>query len=245
MKGICLAGGKGTRLYPLTHCISKQLLPVYNKPMIYYPLNTLKSMGISDILIITADPQQCRLFEDQLKDGKHYGLNLSYTIQDSPRGLPDAFIVGRDFIGDDDVALILGDNVFITSEHIEAKPNTIFTYKVKQPESYGVVKLTDSGHINLLVEKPVKFISNDAVVGLYVFENSVVDIAPSLTPSLRGELEIVDLITSMDYVNRVKVKQLDGFWFDCGTHDDLLSCANLVQAIEQRTNKIVGLNIHE
>jgi len=245
MKGICLAGGNGTRLLPTTRAVSKQLHCVYNKPMIYYPLDTLKSMGIKDILIITADPQQCRLFEDQLKDGKHYGLNLSYTVQSSPRGLPDAFIVGRDFIGDDDVALILGDNVFITSECIEAKPNTIFTYKVKQPESYGVVKLTDSGHINLLVEKPVEFISNDAVVGLYVFENFVVDIAPALTPSLRGELEIVDLIKAMDDINRVKVQQLDGFWFDCGTHDDLLSCANLVQAIEQRTNKIVGLNAYE
>lgn len=245
MKGIVLAGGRGTRLYPLTHCISKQLLPVYNKPMIYYPLDTLKSMGVRDILIITADPQQCRLFEDQLKDGKHYGLNLSYVVQSSPRGLPDAFIIGKNFIGDDDVALILGDNVFITSECIEAKPNTIFTYKVKQPESYGVVKLTEQGYINLLVEKPIEFVSNDAVVGLYVFENSVVDVAPSLTPSLRGELEIVDLITAMDYLDRVKVQQLDGFWFDCGTHDDLLSCANLVQAIEQRTNKIVGLNIYE
>ena len=245
MKGICLAGGRGTRLYPLTHCISKQLLPVYNKPMIYYPLDTLKSMGIKDILIITADPQQCRLFEDQLKDGKHYGLNLSYTVQSSPRGLPDAFIVGRDFIGDDDVALILGDNVFITSECIEAKPNTIFTYKVKQPESYGVVKLTDKGYINLLVEKPTEFISNDAVVGLYVFDNNVVHVAKTLSPSNRGELEIVDLITAMDNVARVNVQQLDGFWFDCGTHEDLLSCANLVHAIEERTNKIVGLNTYE
>lgn len=242
MRGIVLAGGKGTRLYPLTHCISKQLLPVYNKPMIYYPLQTLKSMGITDILIITADPQQCRLFEDQLKDGKHYGLNLSYAVQSSPRGLPDAFIVGRDFIGDSDVALILGDNVFITSECIEAKPNTIFTYKVKQPESYGVVKLTDKGYINLIVEKPVEFVSNDAVVGLYVFENSVVDVAPSLTPSLRGELEIVDLITAMDDIDRVKVQQLDGFWFDCGTHDDLLDCSNLIATIEHRTNKIIGLS---
>lgn len=245
MKGIILAGGRGTRLYPLTHTISKQLLPVYNKPMIYYPLDTLKSIGIKDILIITADPQQCRLFEDQLKDGKHYGLNLSYAVQDSPRGLPDAFIVGKNFIGNDDVALILGDNVFITSEYIDAKPNTIFTYKVKHPESYGVVKLDDKGCIDELVEKPKEFISNDAVVGLYIFENAVVRIAPSLAPSLRGEIEIVDLIKAMDDINRVKVQQLDGFWFDCGTHDDLLSCANLVQAIEQRTNKIVGLNTHE
>jgi glucose-1-phosphate thymidylyltransferase len=241
MKGICLAGGKGTRLLPTTKSVSKQLHCVYNKPMIYYPLETLKSMGIKDILIITADPQQCRLFEDQLKDGKQYGLNLSYAVQDSPRGLPDAFIVGKNFIGGDDVALILGDNVFITSESIEATPNTIFTYKVKHPDAYGVVKLTDKGYIDNLVEKPKEFISNDAVVGLYVFDNNVVHVAPSLTTSPRGELEIVDLIKTMDNINRVKVQQLDGFWFDCGTHDDLLSCANLVQAIEQRTNKIVGL----
>ena len=241
MKGIVLAGGKGTRLYPLTYCISKQLLPVYNKPMIYYPLQTLKSMGITDILIITADPQQCRLFEDQLKDGSKYGINLTYKVQHSPRGLPDAFIVGESFIGKEDVTLILGDNVFITPDTIEAKPNTIFTYKVKQPEAQGVIKLSEGGYIDKLIEKPIKFISNDAVVGLYSFKNEVVDVARTLTASDRGELEIVDLIKAMDKLERVKVQQLDGFWFDCGTHEDLLECSNLVRAIEQRTNTIVGL----
>lgn len=245
LKGIVLAGGRGTRLYPLTHAVSKQLLPIYKKPMIYYPLNTLKSMGIKDILIITADHIQCRLFEDQLKDGKQYGLNLSYVVQSSPRGLPDAFIVGESFIGEDDVALILGDNVFITSETIKATPNTIFTYKVKQPDAYGVVKLTDEGYIDKLVEKPTEFVSNDAVVGLYIFNNSVVRAAKTLSPSSRGELEIVDLIKCMDATKKVEVQQLDGFWFDCGTHDDLLSCANLVQAIEQRTNTTVGLETYE
>lgn len=239
MRGIILAGGKGSRLYPLTYTISKQLLPVYNKPMIYYPLNTLKSLGIKDILIITADHVQCRLFEEQLKGTK--GLNLSFVVQDSPKGLPDAFIVGKEFIGKDDVTLILGDNVFITPESIEAKPNTIFTYKVKQPDAYGVVKLTENGYIDKLIEKPIEFISNDAVVGLYIFDNEVVNVAKTLTPSYRGELEIVDLIKAMDNLNRVKVQQLDGFWFDCGTHDDLLECANLVRAIEQRTNTTVGL----
>lgn len=238
MKGIILAGGKGSRLYPLTYAISKQLLPVYNKPMIYYPLNTLKSMGIKDILIITADHVQCRLFEEQLKSVKD--LNLSYIVQDSPRGLPDAFIVGKDFIGKDDVTLILGDNVFITPEPIEAKPNTIFTYKVKYPDAYGVVKLSANGYIDKLIEKPSKFISNDAVVGLYVFDNEVVNVARTLNPSFRGEIEIVDLIKAMDDLERVKVQHLDGFWFDCGTHDDLLECANLVRAIEQRTNTTVG-----
>lgn len=238
MRGIILAGGKGSRLYPLTYAVSKQLLSVYNKPMIYYPLNTLKSMGITDILIITADYVQCRLFEEQLKSTK--GLNLSFVVQDSPRGLPDAFIVGRDFIGEDDVTLILGDNVFITPEPIEAKPNTIFTYKVRQPDAYGVVKLTEKGYIDKLIEKPDKFISNDAVVGLYVFNNEVVHVAKTLTPSYREELEIVDLIKAMDDIDRVKVQQLDGFWFDCGTHDDLLECANLVKAIESRTNTTVG-----
>lgn len=240
-KGIVLAGGKGSRLYPLTYSISKQLLPVYNKPMIYYPLQTLKSMGITEILIITADLMQCRLFEEQLKDGSQYGLKLIYVTQDSPRGLPDAFIVGKDFIGSDDVALILGDNVFITPEIIKSTPNTIFTYKVKHPESYGVIQLTDDGYIDKLIEKPVEFVSNDAVVGLYVFKNEVVNVATTLIPSAREELEIVDLIKAMNSIDRVKVQQLDGFWFDCGTHDDLLECSNLVRAIEQRTNTIVGL----
>lgn len=239
MKGIILAGGKGSRLHPLTYAVSKQLLPVYNKPMIYYPLNTLKSMGIKDILVITADHVQCRLFEEQLKSVKD--LNLSFVVQDSPKGLPDAFIVGESFISNDDVTLILGDNVFITPESIKANPNTIFTYKVRRPDAYGVVKLTENGYIDELVEKPIEFISNDAVVGLYVFHNKVVDVSKTLIPSCRGELEIVDLIKAMNDLEKVKVQQLDGFWFDCGTHDDLIECANLIRAIEQRTNTIVGL----
>ena len=243
MKGIILAGGKGTRLYPLTHTISKQLLPVYNKPMIYYPLQTLKDMGITEILIITADLQQCRLFQDQLKDGRQYGLSLEYAIQEKPSGLPEAFIIGERFIGvNDDVALILGDNVFITNKKIKAQANTIFTYKVKDPAAYGVAELDDKNNLINIVEKPTEFISDNAVVGLYIFTHAAVTLAKGLVPSKRGELEIVDLINKLNDEEGILIEELDGFWFDCGNHDDLLECANLVKAIEQRTNKKVGLH---
>jgi glucose-1-phosphate thymidylyltransferase len=236
MKGIILAGGKGTRLSPLTNTISKQLLPVYNKPMIYYPLGTLTSMGIEDILIITADHIQCRLFQEQLKDCK---LNITYMVQGEPRGLADAFIIGESFIGSSDVCMILGDNVFIQSSPIVAEPNTIFTYKVKNPSAYGVADVQE-GQIKNIVEKPDTYISNDAVVGLYMFYNSCVEYAKQLKPSKRGELEIVDLIKKIMENEIISVHNLDGFWFDCGNHDDLLDCANLVRAIEHRTNTIVG-----
>lgn len=243
MKGIVLAGGRGTRLYPLTQTISKQLLPVYNKPMIYYPLQTLKDMGVTEILIITADPQQCRLFQDQLKDGKQYGLNLEYAIQQTPGGLPEAFIIGEHFIGvNDDVVLILGDNVFISNKKIKAEANTIFTYKVKNPSAYGVAQLDDQNNLIEIVEKPSEFISDNAVVGLYVFTHAAVGLAKGLEPSKRGELEIVDLISKLNEEEGLTVEELDGFWFDCGNHEDLLECANLVKAIEHRTNKKVGLH---
>lgn len=242
IKGIVLAGGKGTRLLPSTRSVSKQLHCVYNKPMIYYPIQTLKEMGIKDILIITADALQCRLFQEQLRDGANYGLNFEYIIQENPGGLPEAFIIGEKFIGDNNIALILGDNVFITHKKLKAIPNTIFTYKVKNPEAYGVVKLDDNGKLNKLVEKPVQFVSDNAVVGLYVFTNTAVKLASTLKPSMRGELEIVDLITKLNEIEEVSIEELDGFWFDCGTHDDLLECANLVKAIEHRTNKKVGLH---
>jgi glucose-1-phosphate thymidylyltransferase len=243
MKGIVLAGGKGTRLYPLTHTISKQLLPVYNKPMIYYPLQTLKDMGITEILIITADHQQCRLFQEQLKDGTQYGLKLEYAIQEKPGGLPEAFIIGEHFIGvNDDVALILGDNVFITNKELKAEANTIFTYKVQTPSAYGVAELDDNNNLVRIVEKPTEYISDTAVVGLYVFTHAAIGLAKSLKPSKRGELEIVDLISKLNEEEGLSVQELDGFWFDCGNHDDLLECANLVKAIEHRTNKTVGLH---
>jgi len=243
MKGIVLAGGRGTRLYPLTHTISKQLLPVYNKPMIYYPLQTLKDMGITEILIITADPQQCRLFQDQLKDGAQYGLKLEYAIQDRPGGLPEAFIIGEHFIGvNEDVALILGDNVFITNKEFKAEANTIFTYKVKNPSAYGVAEVDEKGNLVRIVEKPEEYISDTAVVGLYVFTHAAISLAKGLEPSKRGELEIVDLISKLNEEEGLSIQELDGFWFDCGNHDDLLECANLVKAIEHRTNKKVGLH---
>ena len=243
MKGIVLAGGKGTRLLPTTRAVSKQLHCVYNKPMIYYPLQTLKDMGIKDILIITADAQQYRLFFEQLKHGERYGLNLEYAIQRKPGGLPEAFIIGEDFIGvNDDVALILGDNVFITNKELKAEPNTIFTYKVKDPSAYGVAELDDKNNLVNIIEKPTEFVSDNAVVGLYVFTHAAVGLAKSLKPSKRGELEIVDLISKLNEEEGLSVEGLDGFWFDCGNHDDLLECANLVKAIEHRTNKKVGLH---
>lgn len=242
MKGIVLAGGKGSRLYPLTYCISKQLLPVYNKPMIYYPLQTLKSMGIFEILIIVSDDVQLELFKKQLGDGSKFGLSLEYIVQPEPGGLPQAFILGENFIGyNESVTLILGDNVFITNEVFDPQPNTIYTYKVKNPSAYGVVTLDDKGNIDKIIEKPKDFISDQAVVGLYTFTDEAVRIAKRLTPSARGELEIVDLIDILNYEEGVTVCELDGFWFDCGNHDDLLDCANLVATIEHRTNATVGL----
>lgn len=243
LKGIVLAGGKGTRLLPTTAAISKQLHCVYNKPMIYYPLQTLKDMGVTDILVITSDAMQCRLFQEQLKDGSEYGLKLEYTIQDKPGGLPEAFIIGERFIGQDsDVALILGDNVFITNRKIKAKPNTIFTFKVKDPSAYGVADLDENDNLLDIVEKPTTYISDNAVVGLYIFTQSAIRLAKELKPSKRGELEIVDLIKKIKVEEGVRVKKLDGFWFDCGNHDDLLYCANLIKTIEDRTHTTIGLH---
>lgn len=243
LKGIVLAGGKGTRLLPTTRAISKQLHCVYNKPMIYYPLQTLKDMGVTEILIITADPMQCRLFQEQLRDGSEYGLKLEYTIQEQPGGLPEAFIIGQKFIGPcDNVALILGDNVFITHNKIKAEPNTIFTFKVKDPSAYGVAELDQDNNLINIVEKPTEYISDNAVVGLYVFTRAAIDLAKTLKPSKRGELEIVDLISRIKEEEGIEVEELDGFWFDCGNHDDLLNCANLIKTIEDRTHTTIGLH---
>jgi glucose-1-phosphate thymidylyltransferase len=199
-------------------------------------------MGIREILIITADAQQCRLFQNQLKHGEAYQLKIEYAIQEKPSGLPEAFIIGEDFIGDDDVTLILGDNVFINNSKIEAIPNTIYTYKVKNPSAYGVAEIDDNNKLIKIVEKPTEYVSDNAVVGLYVFTNIAIDLAKKLTPSERGELEIVDLIKKIDDAEGVNVQEFEGFWFDCGTHNDLLDCANLVATIEHRTNKIIGLS---
>jgi glucose-1-phosphate thymidylyltransferase len=243
--GIVLSGGKASRLFPITQFgISKQLLPVFNKPMIEFPLRTLQDMGVSDILIINADKDQQKMFKDYLGDGSQYGFRLEYIIQEKPNGIAEAFILGEEFLKDaDDVILILGDNSFIGNEdfsHITS--NTIFTYKVKNPSAYGVVKLDEKGLIENIIEKPLEFISEDAVTGLYYFSKKAVDIAKNITPSKRGELEIVDVIRQLNILEGVKIHKIEsGFWFDCGTHEDLLDCANLVRTIEHRTSKSLGI----
>ncbi len=243
MKGIILAGGTGTRLYPVTSVVSKQLLPVFDKPMIYYPLATLMLGGLRDILIIST-PRDKPLFEQLLGNGSDLGLNFSYAAQDQPRGLADAFIVGREFIGNDRVALILGDNIFyghglpkVVSDAVN-RPNgaTIFGYVVNVPQHYGVVELDREGRARSIEEKPHNPKSNIAVTGLYFYPNDVVDIAASLEPSARAELEITD-------VNRVYLERGDlhvevlgrGFaWLDTGTHDSLVEASHFVQILERR-----------
>jgi glucose-1-phosphate thymidylyltransferase len=243
-RGIVLSGGKATRLYPITKVISKQLLPIFNKPCIAFPLQTLKDMGYVDILIINADEDQQKQFKILLGDGSKFGLNLSYAIQDSPKGLVDAFIVGKEFIKDaDEICLILGDNVIIGNSSIYPQPNTIYTYKVKDPSAYGVVETDENDNIIRIVEKPKEFISEDAVIGLYVFSNEVVDMAKKVKPSARGELEIVDLIRLMNEKEGVRVEKLDGFWFDVGDFSSLLDCANLVRTIDERSNHSIGLDL--
>mgnify|MGYP000856563937 CR=1 FL=1 len=243
-RALILAGGKATRLYPITKTTSKQLLGIYKKPVIAYPLQTLKEMGYQDILIINADEEQQKQFKILLGDGSKFGLNLSYTIQDKPRGLVDAFIVGEEFIKDaDEICLILGDNIIIGNSPIHPQSNTIYTYKVKDPSAYGVVEIDENGLIKKIVEKPKEFISEDAVIGLYVFSNEVVEMAKKVAPSARGELEIVDLIRLMNEKEGVNVEKLDGFWFDIGDFDSLLDCANLVRTIDKRSNHAIGIDV--
>lgn len=241
-KAIILAGGVGSRLFPLTKTTSKQLLPIYDKQVIAFPLQTLKEMGYVSILIINADEEQQKQFKKLLGDGSKFGLNLSYAIQDYPRGLVDAFIIGEEFIKNaDEICLMLGDNIIIGNSPINAQPNTIFTYKVKDPSAYGVVKTDEWGNIEKIVEKPLEYVSDDAVIGLYIFSNNVIDEAKKIKPSPRGELEIVDLINALDTWEGVQVQPLDGFWFDVGTTDSLLDCANLVRTIAKRSNHAIGL----
>jgi glucose-1-phosphate thymidylyltransferase len=248
-RALCLAGGCGTRLKSLTKVTSKQLLGIYDRPCIAFPLQTLKDMGYIDILIINANEEQQKQFKILLEDGKRFGLNFSYAIQDYPRGLADAFIVGEEFIKDaDEICLILGDNVIIGNSPIsngvgDSVANTIYTYKVKDPSAYGVVKTDEDGNIVEIVEKPKEFISEDAVIGLYVFTNTVVEMAKKVKPSARGELEIVDLIRLMNEEEGVFVEKLDGFWFDIGNADSLLDCANLVRTIDKRSNHTIGLDL--
>ncbi len=241
-KGIILAGGAGTRLYPLTRVVSKQLLPVYDKPMIYYPLSTLLLADIRDILIIST-PNDLPVIRQLLGDGSQLGVNFSYIEQPSPDGLPQAFILGEDFIGDDDVTLILGDNIFyghsfpgMLRDAGRREGATIFAYPVMDPERYGVVESNSARMAVSLEEKPRNPRSRHAVTGLYFFDNAVVDIAKQLKPSARGELEILDTVRPYMQQNRLYVRELGrGFaWLDTGTHDSLLEAGTFVETLEKR-----------
>ena len=252
MKGIILAGGSGTRLYPLTKVTSKQLLPIYDKPMIYYPLSVLMNAGIREILIIST-PQDTPRFEDLLGDGHQFGVHLSYEVQPSPDGLAQAFVIGSDFIGDDCVAMVLGDNIFsvhglkkrlkVAVENAESgKGATVFGYYVDDPERFGIVEFDKNGKVVSIEEKPEKPKSNYCVTGLYFYDNKVVDYAKKLEPSSRGELEITDLNRIYLENNSLNVELLgQGFtWLDTGTHESLVEATNFVKTMEDHQHRKIA-----